>query len=89
MIRRALTASAHRVGLTLDLRDVQETPWSSATFTGTRLTITLAIAGADSAPWLAALPEEDLPVPGHLVADLVVVAATGTGATVEVLLLEK
>jgi len=88
MILRALVASARPYGVAPALGDVDERPWSSATFTGSRLTISLDLAGADPAAWLAALPEEDLPVPGRLVADLAVVAATATTATLEVLLLE-
>lgn len=88
MMLRALAASALPCGLTLALDDAAERPWSSATFTGARLTLRLAIAGADPAAWLAALPDADLPVPGRLVADLIVVAATPATATLEVLLLE-
>ena len=88
MILRALIASARPFGVTPHLADVDERPWSSATFTGARLTITLDLAGADPAAWLAALPEADLPVPGRLVADLVVLAATPATATLEVLLLD-
>lgn len=90
MILRALAASALPYGLTLALHDAAERPWSSATFTGARLTLTLGIAGAgaDPAAWLATLPEADLPVPGRLVADLIVVTATPATATLEVLLLE-
>jgi hypothetical protein len=89
---RALAASAQSYGLTLALHDAAERPWSSATFTGARLMLTLDIAGAgagaDPAAWLTTLPEADLPVPGRLVADLIVVTATPTTATLEVLLLE-
>ncbi|GAA0673483.1 hypothetical protein FHT00_001542 [Sphingomonas insulae] len=88
MIARALAASAARHGVAIALRHVAERPWSSATFTGARLTLALDLDGGDPAGWLAALPEEDLPVPGHLVADLVVVAASADRATLEVLLLD-
>ena len=88
MMLRALAADARPYGVTLALRDAVERPWSSATFTGVWLAIVLAIDGADSAAWLAALPEAELPVPGRLVADLAVIAATATTATLEVLLLE-
>lgn len=88
MILRALAASAGPRQLVLELREVWERPWCSATFTGVRLTLALGVSGADPGAWLAALPDEDLPVPGRLVADVVVVAADGIGATLEVLLLE-
>lgn len=85
---RALCLSAARSDVTIALRASAERPWSSATFSGGRWTMTLEVAGANGAAWLAILPEEDLPVPGHLVADLIV-ATTGDGmATVEMLLLE-
>lgn len=88
MMLRALAADARLYGMTLALRDAAERPWSSATFTGVRLDLVLAIDGADPAAWLAALPEAELPVPGRLVADLAVVTATATTATLQVLLLE-
>ncbi|MCP3733909.1 hypothetical protein M9979_03325 [Sphingomonas sp. RP10(2022)] len=84
---RALDASARGHGLTLCLIESQERAWSSATFTGQHLTLAVAIAGGDSAAWLNALPEEDLPVPGRLVADLVV-RTHDDATTLEVLLLE-
>lgn len=85
---RTLAADAARHGLSMTLRDLAERPWSSATFTGCRLTIAIGIEGGDHAGWLAMLPEADLPVAGRLVADLAVVAADAAGATLEVLLLE-
>ena len=88
-LHRALAASAACHGLTVHPVTVHERPWSSATFTGWRLTLDVAIAGGDPGDWLAALPEEDLPVPGRLVADLVVTHAAGARATLAVLLLES
>lgn len=84
---RALADSAARHGVTIQRRDLHERPWSSATFTGHRLTILVTVAGAAAAAWLAALPEEDLPVPGRLVADLAV-CDQGEATLLEVLLLE-
>ncbi|WP_139810020.1 hypothetical protein [Sphingomonas azotifigens] len=46
-------------------------PWASVSFTGARHRIALEMAATDAAyAWLAALPELDLPLRGHLVADL-------------------
>ncbi len=87
-LHRALAANAARFGLALRLLDSAERPWSSATFNGWRLTITFRIDGGDPAAWLAALPEEELPVHARLVADLAVVRADDANATLEVLLLE-
>ncbi|MEH3159352.1 MAG: hypothetical protein PGN08_10765 [Sphingomonas taxi] len=84
---RALADSAARHGVTIRRRELHERPWSSATFTGHRLTILVTVAGAASAAWLAALPEEDLPVPGRIVADLAV-RDHGDATLLEVLLLE-
>lgn len=87
-IARALVASAAPFGVSVALAAVHERPWASATFVGVRLTIDLAIAGGEPADWLATLAEADLPIPGHLVADLVVTAAGAATATLEMLLLE-
>ncbi len=87
-IARALVASAAPFAVSPELRAVDERPWASATFAGSRLTITLALAGGDPAAWLASLPEANLPIPGRLVADLVVRSASNTTATLEMLLLE-
>jgi len=86
---RALAASADCHGLTLRTLATHERPWASATFTGCRLTLDLAIAGGDPGDWLASLPEEDLPIPGRLVADLVVTRVGADRATLSVLLLEQ
>jgi len=85
---RALSLSAARRGVTITLLAAAERPWSSATFTGGRWTLTLRLSGADVAAWLAILPEEDLPLPGQIVADMVVLATEDGTATLEVLLLE-
>lgn len=50
-----------------------ERPWSSATFSGSRHTILLAFAGSDGAAagerLIAALPDHEFDIPGHVVAD--------------------
>ena len=84
---RALAADADGWGVTIRMTAASERPWSSATFVGCRLTIDLAIAG-DARGWLTALPEADLPLPGRIVADLVVTRTTSATATLEALLLE-
>jgi hypothetical protein len=84
----ALVANARTFHLSLDIAITHERPWSSATFTGCRLTLTLTIGGGDPSSWLASLPEADFALPRRLVADLAVTTATATAATLEVLLLE-
>ena len=50
-----------------------ERPWTSATFEGTRHTVVLAFHGPEGAlpgeAFIAALPDHEFDVPGHLVAD--------------------
>jgi hypothetical protein len=55
-----------------------ETPWSSATFSGTRHTIALAFRGREAFDYgealLELLPEAELNLPGKIMADISVVA---------------
>lgn len=55
-----------------------ERAWASATFTGTRHTITLIFEGtqaiARGETFIAALPDHEFSVPRHLVADAAIVA---------------
>lgn len=82
----ALTASAARFGLAFQVSALSATPWASATFCGERLTLVLCVAGGGDAAWRAALPEEELPVRGRIVADLVV--RPSATLTLDILLLE-
>lgn len=67
--------------------------WESATFVGARHVLT---ATADAQPglaqWVACLPEADLPIADHLVADLIVTRQESEGSrvtlTIEVLTVE-
>ena len=72
-LARALTHDAARAGCAVTLVVVSVEPWSSATFSGSVITLTLAasIVPALSA-WLAALPERDIPLGRDIVADLAV-----------------
>lgn len=75
-LERALIASAVAQGCTAALVDAAWVPWASVTFTGARHRLMLDLAESPAAAaWLAALPELDLPLNGHLVADLVVATA--------------
>ena len=66
---------------------------ASATFNGARHRLTIASDDAGFDAWLAGLPEADLPLRGHLVADLAVadpaLPAEGRTATIEVLTVEE
>ncbi len=86
--------SAARAGLTIAVERASATRWASATFTGARHQLVVI---ADNEPgawrWVAGLPEADLPVRGHLVADLVANTVAHDGsrftATIEALTVEE
>ena len=82
---RALRAQASVEGLRIAIRSIATRPWASATFVGTRHGLVVDAqtdTGLDR--WIAALPEVEWAIRGHLVADLVVDAVTITddGATI-------
>ena len=69
-----------------------ERPWASATFSGSRHAIALAFADgpamAAAENLIAALPDHEFDVPGHLVADAAVVAVEQCLAPVPTLTVE-
>ncbi len=76
-----------------------ERPWASATFSGSRHTLSLAFEGAEAVAaaelFIADLPDHEFTIPGQLVADAAVIEAVQTMLPspvfiieVEVLLLE-
>lgn len=79
LLRRALERSAPAEAAML-VRDITSTRWASATFAGERheLAIELA-AGAAGDAWLGGLADAELPMRGHLVADLAVVRTERSG----------
>ena len=94
LVERALIVDAHSCGTAVTVSEAGATRWASATFTGARHRFELGgAADAESLRWLSALPEAELTVRGHLVADLVVVRhardAAGFTATIEVLTVEE
>lgn len=78
------------VGLTINGH--RATRWASATFVGARHRLEMTVAGGAARAWLADLAEAELTMPGHLVADLIVLDArhdaADTIAAVEVLTVE-
>lgn len=74
-LREALLALAGGRGTIVSHR---EKAWASVTFAGTRHRIELAFDGAEAIAagelFIAALPEHEFAVPGHLVADAAVTA---------------
>jgi hypothetical protein len=85
----AVIAHAAAAGVAAAIVAVDRRAWASATFIGERQRIILAATESPArVAWLAALPEATFAIPRHLVADLVVVAASGSQVTLEALLLE-
>ncbi|WP_010187560.1 hypothetical protein [Sphingomonas sp. PAMC 26605] len=93
LLKRALERHGDAAGLEIAVRMAETTRWASATFAGARHQITLTLRDdAFGQAWLGALPDADLPLRGHLVADLAVIAITRRDArsiaTVEALTVE-
>lgn len=69
----ALTRDAGHAGCVVTLVVASVEPWSSATFSGSVITLMLtAPPTAALSAWLAALPERDVPLGRDIVADLAV-----------------
>lgn len=87
LLVRALGKSAEEAGCPLFPVQSDWTRWASATFTGARHVLVLAAApGPALDAWLAELPERDLPMRGHLLADIAVTSVHGDGLRVEIAL---
>jgi hypothetical protein len=70
---RALEANARNARCPVRMNASDWTRWASATFSGARHELTLEADESDALDtWLTKLPEADLPIRGHLVADIVV-----------------
>jgi len=89
LLERRLRIAAEAAGVAIAIVDSAWTPWASATFNGARHRLSLWSEDAGFASWLATLPDADLPLRGHLVADLVVANADESTATIEVLTVEE
>ena len=69
---RAIEANALRAGCPVRMTASDWTRWASATFTGARHELTLEAEESKALDsWLTELPEAELPIRGHLVADIV------------------
>lgn len=74
LLARVIVRDAAIHGCAATVADSEMTRWASATFTGARHRLMLSTKdGASLDTWVAALPEADLPIPRHLIADVVVV----------------
>ncbi len=93
LLERRLRIAAEAAGATIAITASDWVRWASATFNGARHRVTIAGEGARFEAWMATLPEADLPVRGHLVADLAVAArrdtADGVAFDLEVLTVEE
>lgn len=77
LLGRALLASAADAGCPAALVSSDWTRWASATFVGARHSV--ALRGAMSAhldAWLAALPDAEFALRGHVLADIAVTRVT-------------
>lgn len=84
LLARAIELTAHKAGCAVRAEPHRWTRWASATFQGARHAVT--VRGTRSPgleAWLAALPDQDFALPGHLVADLVTQAVRRDGNAVE------
>lgn len=73
LLGRALSAAAARHGCAVTVEEREATAWHSATFSGQRLALVLsAPVGEASHAWLRTIGEMDVPLAGHLLADLCV-----------------
>lgn len=81
LLERALLAAAARAGAPIAIGAAEATEWHSATFSGLRHEMT---GEGETGPaldrWLASVKDAELPLAGHLVADIAV-AAVERGAT--------
>jgi len=72
LLARLLAARAAAADVAWAVRDWRTRPWASATFVGDRHEVLVTLGGEAAPAFAAALPEADLPVRGHLVADCAV-----------------
>lgn len=90
LLERRLRIAAEAAGATIAIVESAWTSWASATFNGARHRLTLRSEDGGFGPWLATLPDAELPLRGHLVADLVVTDSPDRStATIEVLTVEE
>lgn len=87
LLRRALERHADAAGCDVSVCVQESTRWASATFTGARHTVALTLRDDPaSGLWLNGLGEAELPLRGHLVADVVTVSVTRDDGDVSVTL---
>jgi hypothetical protein len=86
---RGLRTSALTCSLLLSVEWMKRRAWSSALFVGIRLAFAIAADDDDRLDaWLTALPDLELSLPGHFLADAEVIERSANAATIELLLIE-
>src|SRR3546814_16519572 len=71
-------------GVACAITDADWTRWASATFTGAQHRLTLSGAFTPALDdWLTALPDREFALPGHLVADLTILAMRASPDRIE------
>lgn len=71
LVNRAIQRSAAQAGCPVEIMASRWSSWASATFNGARHHLTLSAVQSDALDrWLAALPEAEIDIRGHLVADI-------------------
>lgn len=88
LLGRALEADAATADAAVTVGEVHARPWCSATFEGERCRVVLYFAAPPTA-WLDALPEAELPMRLHYVADLRICSVAAGGAELEALVLKE
>ncbi|MCM8729488.1 hypothetical protein ACFO8O_00705 [Hephaestia sp. GCM10023244] len=84
LLTRALAAAAAADNVACAITGSDWNRWASATFTGVQHRLTLAGAFTPALDdWLTTLPERDFVLPGHLVADLTIVAMRASPDRIE------
>lgn len=87
LLERALLASAQAAGCAVALVSSDWTRWASATFTGARHAIALRAGPSPLLDaWLAGLPEAEVALRGHVLADIAVTQVSREGEWVVVCL---
>ncbi|MGN7160032.1 hypothetical protein [Sphingomonas sp. SAFR-052] len=89
LLERRLRIAAEAAGVAATVGESDWTRWASATFVGARHRVPIGGSGVAFDAWVAALAEAELPLRGHLVADVAVVARSGDRVVVEVLTVEE
>ncbi|RIA37640.1 hypothetical protein DFR49_3527 [Hephaestia caeni] len=84
LLTRALVAAAAADGVACAITDADWIRWASATFTGAQHRLTLSGAFTPALDdWLTALPDREFALPGHLVADLTILAMRASPDRIE------